>query len=98
MHHVQPALAVELEALATLSRADIDRVIADPRVWQELAEFCLDEEIDHLESADDAEYAGDGDLARHHTQEAAAWRHTARVLRQASVYVTPSLRSRRRAG
>ncbi|GAB2667155.1 hypothetical protein GCM10027169_31430 [Gordonia jinhuaensis] len=73
------ALRVELERLLTLDSDQIDLVCAGDAL-DDLIEFGHDEHAELCERAD-ADFArGDTDAAQYHEQEAAAWRHTLRIL------------------
>ncbi|MGU3293390.1 hypothetical protein [Williamsia sp. M5A3_1d] len=80
----------ELEQLLTLSRAQIERACTDARAREELVELSLDEDLELREAAAAAHDRGDEEHARACEQEASAWRHTARLLREAPVVARPS--------
>ncbi|MCF8570125.1 hypothetical protein L5G32_07590 [Gordonia sp. HY002] len=70
----------ELERLMTLSSAEIDAACRGDRL-RGLMTRCLDEHLELAELADEAAGACDIDAHAYYTQESAAWRATAHVLR-----------------
>lgn len=72
----------ELERLATLDAATIDRALADRRALYPLISAAVDQYLDLDERADAAFAAGNSDEAMYLHQEASAWRATVTVLKQ----------------
>ncbi|MGJ0117832.1 hypothetical protein ACQ7HM_01375 [Williamsia sp. MIQD14] len=75
-------ISEELEQLLTLSRAQIDRALTEATARDGLIELSLDEDLELREAASAALDRGDEEHARACEQEASAWRHTARLLRE----------------
>ncbi|MEJ9077457.1 MULTISPECIES: hypothetical protein [Gordonia] len=70
----------DLERLMTLSTADIADACRGDRL-QGLITQCYDEHLELAELADDAAAEGDLDAHGFYSQESAAWRATAQILR-----------------
>ena len=70
----------DLERLLTLSSADVESACRGERL-DSLTTRCFDEHLELSELADEAAAAGDLDAHGFYSQEGAAWRATAQILR-----------------
>ncbi|GED99766.1 hypothetical protein nbrc107696_02130 [Gordonia spumicola] len=70
----------DLERLMTLSTSDVDAACRGERLVS-LTTRCFDEHLELAELADEAAAAGDLDAHGYYSQEGAAWRATAQILR-----------------
>ncbi|SIS14303.1 hypothetical protein [Williamsia sterculiae] len=73
-------VVADLERLMTLTRAQLRAIDGPDADVIALVEHSRDEQIELCELADLAADRDDEETARHHEQEAAAWRETARLL------------------
>ena len=71
----------ELERLMTLTAEDIDAACRGERLGV-LITNCFDEHLELAELADEAAAKSDADAHSYYSQEAAAWRATAQLLRR----------------
>ncbi|WP_040510016.1 hypothetical protein [Gordonia soli] len=72
----------DLELLVTLDASAIERACTSPDCLPELISLAIDESLEFDDCADLATSSGDDAAAAFCTQEAAAWRATAALLRE----------------
>lgn len=75
----------DLERLATLDAATIEMACTDSTAVADLIAHGVEEYLEYDLHADEAEAAGDTDLAHFYRQEASAWRSTVATLRMMAV-------------